>query len=104
MWFSSIEVSADYCKTSELERLSPVIFERKLQAIVVHVETVAKIHTSAELELTSDGDWSNGFIEQVADSIVSLVEIRGILRVRVLDVQHGVAERTGEMVIPSVIH
>ena len=42
-------------------------------------------------------------VEQVPDRIVALVEVRGKLRAGVLDVDHRVADGTGEVLVPCVI-
>ena len=88
---------------SKLEALLPVVLERKLDAIIVVVEAIAEVHPSAPLKLASDGDTRDRVVEQVRECIVTLMEVRWLLRVGVVDVQHGVADRGAELVTPVVI-
>jgi predicted ATPase with chaperone activity len=55
---------------SKFEGLVPVIFERKLHAIVVIVETITEIHTPAKLELSADRDARNRVVKQIRERVV----------------------------------
>jgi hypothetical protein len=58
------------------ETLVPVKFEGELHSVIVETESVAKVRSSAELELTTHHDLWNRVIQQVRDGIVTLVKIR----------------------------
>ena len=73
---------------SELESFGPVVLERKLHAIIVSIESVVEIHPSAILELAADRHLGDRVVKQVRKSVVSLVEVRRVLGVGVLNIQH----------------
>ena len=66
---------------SKRKALLPVVLERKLEAIIVHIEAIAEVHPSAPLKLASDGDTRDRVVEQVRECIVTLMEVRWLLGV-----------------------
>src|SRR4029077_13980009 len=88
---------------SEFEDLPPVILERKLNAIIIDVKAVAEVNPPAKHKLAPNRDARNGVVYQIRECIVTLMEVRWLLRVGVLDVQHGIADRGTKGVTPVVI-
>src|SRR6476660_3986767 len=72
---------------SEFEGLLPVILERKLDAIIIDVKAVAEVNPPSKHNLTPNCDFRDGVVQQIRGSVVTLMEIRWLLRVGVLDVQ-----------------
>ena len=66
---------------SKLEALLPVVLERKLKPIIVHVKPITHVHPSPKLKLAPDGDTRDRVVEQVRECIVTLMEVRWLLGV-----------------------
>ena len=82
---------------------SPVVSDRKLQAIVVGVESVSEVDAPSELEFRSDHDLLDRVEQQIADGVVTLMESRWKIPVGILYVHHRIADRSGEPRTPVVI-
>src|SRR5689334_1391281 len=63
------------------EHLPKVILERKLDFVVIDIEAVTKVNSSAKLELAADHYLVDGRKEKIRTRIVSLMEIRRKLSV-----------------------
>src|SRR5215469_18285180 len=75
----------------------------KTGAIIAHVKSVTEVNPPTVLKFTADGDVRDRFEKQIGERVMSLMEIRWPFRIGVVNVQHGIADRTGETLAPGVI-
>src|SRR5947209_8264269 len=81
----------------------PVVFERNLNAIVVHVESISEVHSPAKLKFAAHGYSFGWVVEQVPKRVAPLMKRGRQLRVGICNVHQRIACGGSETLAPGVI-
>src|SRR5215203_3130223 len=92
-----------YNASLEFEPLREVIFERKLEANIVGAKAIEKVFPRSVLNFSGDRNVGYRVVREIANGVMSSAKCIACLPVGIADVDHRVADRTAELIVPLVI-
>src|SRR5262245_13520921 len=94
---TSVLFSSNLGPRSKCELFRKVVLKRKLDTVIIGVESIEEVFTPTPLKLATNHHVFVRVVEQVAERIMTSTKGIGILTIRVIDSQAGVSDCTTKL-------